>query len=104
MTTTAHATSSAGSGGLSGGIEKAGFTTITAANHNRYKVGVHEANFPHAEHWIADLVDEESPTYHDVRDLPAATLLAAGVSCFAAGTLVLARRGLVPIEQVRPGR
>jgi DNA (cytosine-5)-methyltransferase 1 len=70
-----------GFGGLSGGIERAGFTTITAANHNRYKVGVHEANFPHAEHWIADLVDEESPTYHDVRDLPAATLLAAGVSC-----------------------
>ena len=44
-------------------------TTITAANHNRYKVKVHEANHPHAEHWIADLVDEESPTYHDVRNL-----------------------------------
>ncbi len=70
-----------GFGGLSGGIERAGFTTITAANHNRFKTRVHEVNFPYAEHWIADLVNTESPTYHDVRDLPAATLLAAGISC-----------------------
>lgn len=78
---TAYFTGNSGFGGLSGGIERAGFETITAANHNRYKVGIHEANFPHAEHWIADLVDTESPTYHDVRDLPPATLLAAGISC-----------------------
>lgn len=70
-----------GFGGLTSGIEQAGFTTITAANHNRYKVEVHEANFPHAEHWIADLVDRDSADYHDARDLPAADLLMAGVSC-----------------------
>jgi hypothetical protein len=92
-----------GYGGLTCGIEEAGFQTIVAANHNRHKVEVHEANFPHAEHWIADLVDENAPTYHSARDLPAADLLAAGVSCFAAGTLVLARRGLVPIEKVKAG-
>ena len=70
-----------GFGGLTRGIKEAGFTTIMAANHNRYKVEVHEANHPEAEHWIADLVDRETSDYHSARDLPAADLLAAGVSC-----------------------
>ncbi|MFL0286882.1 DNA cytosine methyltransferase [Mycobacterium sp. SMC-18] len=70
-----------GFGGLTRGIAQAGFTTICAANHNEYKIAVHEANHPEAEHWIADLVDKESSSYHSVRDLPAADLLAAGVSC-----------------------
>jgi site-specific DNA-cytosine methylase len=70
-----------GFGGLTCGIEMAGFTTIMAANHNAYKVEVHEANHPNAEHWIADLVDPEAADYHSARDLPAADLLVAGVSC-----------------------
>jgi DNA (cytosine-5)-methyltransferase 1 len=70
-----------GFGGLTQGIKQAGFTTIMAANHNRYKVEVHEANHPEAEHWIADLVDRDSSDYHSARDLPAADLLVAGVSC-----------------------
>jgi DNA (cytosine-5)-methyltransferase 1 len=70
-----------GFGGLTEGIRRAGFTTIMAANHNAYKVEVHEANHPEAEHWIADLVDPESSDYHSARDLPAADLLVAGVSC-----------------------
>jgi DNA (cytosine-5)-methyltransferase 1 len=70
-----------GFGGLTLGIELAGFDTIYAANHNEYKVKVHEANFPHVEHWIADLVNKESADYHDVRDLPPVDLLVAGVSC-----------------------
>jgi site-specific DNA-cytosine methylase len=70
-----------GFGGLTEGIKRAGFTTIVAANHNEYKVRVHETNHPEAEHWIADLVDRESADYHDVRQLPAVDLLAAGVSC-----------------------
>lgn len=70
-----------GFGGLTQGIESAGFTAITAANHNSYKVEIHEANHPHVEHWIADLVDTESTSYHSARDLPKADLLAAGVSC-----------------------
>ncbi|MEV6555902.1 DNA cytosine methyltransferase [Nocardia sp. NPDC051756] len=70
-----------GFGGLTRGIEVAGFTTIMAANHNTYKVEVHEANHPDAEHWIADLVDPDSSDYHSARDLPAADLLVAGVSC-----------------------
>ncbi|WP_309029048.1 DNA cytosine methyltransferase [Streptomyces alfalfae] len=70
-----------GFGGLTEGIRRAGFTTIMAANHNAYKVEVHEANHPDAEHWIADLVDPEAADYHSARDLPAADLVAAGVSC-----------------------
>ncbi|MFE6931787.1 DNA cytosine methyltransferase [Streptomyces sp. NPDC057699] len=70
-----------GFGGLTRGIEAAGFTTIMAANHNSYKVEVHEANHPNAEHWIADLVDPDAADYHSARDLPAADLLVAGVSC-----------------------
>lgn len=70
-----------GFGGLTEGIRRAGFTTIMAANHNSYKVEVHEANHPEAEHWIADLVDPESSDYHSARDLPTADLLVAGVSC-----------------------
>ena len=70
-----------GFGGLTEGIRRAGFTTIMAANHNQYKIEVHEANHPYAEHWIADLVDPDSSDYHSARDLPAADLLVAGVSC-----------------------
>lgn len=70
-----------GFGGLTEGIRRAGFTTIMAANHNAYKVQVHEANHPDAEHWIADLVNPEAADYHSARDLPRADLLAAGVSC-----------------------
>ncbi|MFI5716085.1 DNA cytosine methyltransferase [Nocardia sp. NPDC051750] len=70
-----------GFGGLTKAIEIAGFTTIMAANHNPYKVDVHEANHPDAEHWIADLVNPEAADYHSARDLPAGDLLVAGVSC-----------------------
>lgn len=70
-----------GFGGLSRGMENAGFAVIYAANHNEYKVEIHEANHPGAEHWIADLVDETKPSYHDVRDLPYADVVVAGVSC-----------------------
>ncbi|MEU8227308.1 DNA cytosine methyltransferase [Kribbella sp. NPDC048915] len=70
-----------GFGGLTQGIERAGFDVITAANHNAYKVEVHEANHPTTEHWIADLANPDSADYHSARDLPPGDLLAAGVSC-----------------------
>ncbi|HEY8985707.1 MAG TPA: DNA cytosine methyltransferase [Streptomyces sp.] len=70
-----------GFGGFTLAAEIAGFTAISCANHNPYKVEVHEANHPEAEHWIADLVDPEAADYHSARDLPAADLLLAGVSC-----------------------
>lgn len=70
-----------GFGGLTRGMEKAGVTTIVAANHNPYKVEVHEANHPDAEHWVCDLVDPEAGDYHSVRELPKVDWLAAGISC-----------------------
>lgn len=94
-----------GFGGLTQGIEMAGFTTIMAANHNAYKVEVHEANHPHAEHWIADLVDPEAADYHSARDLPAADLLVAGVSCVnhsQANTVKAYQQGLTLFELEDP--
>jgi len=70
-----------GFGGLTKGLTDAGFTAIMAANHNTFKIEVHEANHPEAEHWRADLVDKDSADYHSAADLPAADLLTAGVSC-----------------------
>lgn len=70
-----------GFGGLTQGMKRAGIETICAANHNEYKVSVHERNHPEAEHWIADLVNRESSAYHSVRELPSADMLGAGISC-----------------------
>jgi DNA (cytosine-5)-methyltransferase 1 len=70
-----------GFGGLTEGLRRAGITTIMAANHNEYKIEVHEANNPDAEHWIADLINPESSDYHSARDLPPADILCAGVTC-----------------------
>lgn len=70
-----------GFGGLTQGIVMAGFTAITAANHNEYKIQIHEANHPEVEHWIADLANPESSDYHSAAELPAADLLVAGVTC-----------------------
>lgn len=86
-----------GFGGLTQGLKHGGFTTIMAANHNKYKVEVHEANHPEAEHWIADLVDRESADYHSVRELPPADMLCGGISCVnhtQANTLKAYEQGL----------
>jgi site-specific DNA-cytosine methylase len=94
-----------GFGGLTRGIEIAGFTTIMAANHNTYKVEVHEANHPEAEHWIADLVDPEAADYHSARDLPAGDLLVAGISCVnhsQANTVKAYEQGLTLFELEDP--
>lgn len=70
-----------GFGGLTKGVVDAGFTAIMAANHNTYKIEVHEANHPEVEHWRADLINPEAADYHSAEDLPAADLLTAGVTC-----------------------
>lgn len=94
-----------GFGGLTRGIEDAGFTTIMAANHNEYKIRVHERNHPDAEHWIADLVDPGAADYHSASDLPPADLLAAGVSCVnhsLANTVRAYEQGLTLFELEDP--
>lgn len=75
-----------GFGGLTRGMEAAGVTTIMAANHNRYKVEIHEANHPIAEHFVADLVDPDRGDYYAPAELPKVDWLAAGVSCVSHST------------------
>jgi site-specific DNA-cytosine methylase len=94
-----------GFGGLTEGIRRAGFTTIMAANHNPYKVEVHEANHPDAEHWIADLINPDAADYHSARDLPKADLLVAGVSCVnhsQANTIKAYEQGMTLFELEDP--
>jgi hypothetical protein len=70
-----------GFGGLTRGMEMAGVTTIIAANHNPYKVEIHEANHPDAEHFVCDLVDPDAGDYYSPKELPRVDWLSAGISC-----------------------
>jgi DNA (cytosine-5)-methyltransferase 1 len=57
-------------------------TTKQAKSRSRRRLAGRTATHrPAARNWIADLVDRDSSDYHDARDLPAADLLVAGVSC-----------------------
>lgn len=88
----------AGAGGDSQGAAVVpGVKHILAANHNQLALASHEANFPDVEH----LCDDITKTPMD--KLPPADLFWASPACFVAGTLILSRRGLVPIEGVRVG-
>lgn len=70
-----------GCGGSSEGIEAAGIDVWYAANHWEYAVDVHEANHPKAEHFIADLLNEDRPDYYHPEALPRADVLWASPSC-----------------------
>lgn len=70
-----------GSGGSSQGIEAAGIDVWFAANHWEYAIDLHERNHPRAEHFIADLVNEEANDYYHPEQLPAADILWASPSC-----------------------
>lgn len=70
-----------GCGGSSQGIEAAGIDVWYAANHWKYAVEIHERNHPRAEHFIADLVDDEAADYYHPEHLPRADVLWASPSC-----------------------
>jgi DNA (cytosine-5)-methyltransferase 1 len=70
-----------GCGGSSQGIEAAGIDVWYAANHWKYAVEIHERNHPRAEHFIADLVDEDASDYYHPEHLPRADVLWASPSC-----------------------
>jgi DNA (cytosine-5)-methyltransferase 1 len=87
-----------GAGGSSQGATAVpGVTARLAANHWARAIESHALNFPATEHFQGDLHDA------DVRRFPAGELFWASPECFVAGTLILTRRGLVPIEDVREG-
>ena len=88
----------AGAGGSStGAIQVPGVEVRLAANHWKLAVDVHNSNHPNTEHALVDLHLE------DPRNFPKTDILWASPECFAAGTLILTARGLVPIEDVRVG-
>lgn len=70
-----------GCGGSSEGMEAAGVDVWYAANHWDYAVEIHERNHPRAEHFIADLLNEDRPDYYHPEHLPAAKVLWASPSC-----------------------
>ncbi len=101
-----------GYGGSSQGIHAAGATVRVAANHSELALECHAMNFPETEHLQADLVSATDPQvlnrngkkvsgrYVDPKDLPRARFAWFSPACFPAGTLVLTKRGLTPIEDV----
>jgi len=86
-----------GAGGSSIGLTEAGLQLRLAANHWDRAIETHSTNFPDAEHLCADVSN------YDMRRLPRTDVLWASPECFAAGTLILTARGLVPIEDVAVG-
>jgi DNA (cytosine-5)-methyltransferase 1 len=71
----------AGCGGSAQGLEAAGLTVAHAANHDPNAVAISEANFPHTEHFLADLLDADATNYRHPAHLPAADILWASPSC-----------------------
>lgn len=88
----------AGAGGSStGGTQVPGVSVRLAANHWAKAVDVHNANHPGADHLCADI------SAYDPHHAPKTDILWASPECFAADTLVLTERGLIPIEDVAVG-
>jgi len=86
-----------GAGGFSEGVSRRGVNVKAAANHERICVESHNSNFPLADHYLTDV------SVADMRKFPRTRLLFASPECFPAGTPILCKRGLVPIEDVRVG-
>lgn len=86
-----------GAGGSSVGVTAAGAELRLGLNHWDLAIESHSANFPNAGH---DLIDVRSC---DPRRYPSTDMLIASPECFPAGTLILCRRGLIPIERVTVG-
>src|SRR6266545_1455088 len=86
-----------GAGGSTTGLIAAGATVRLAANHWPLAISSHSANHPGVDHSIADLCLVDFHAY------PSTFALWGSPECFPAGTLILTRRGLVPIEDVQVG-
>lgn len=86
-----------GCGGSSQGARDAGIEVMMAGNHWERAIETHQTNFPDTDHDKAD-IEEIDP-----RRWPRTTTLWASPECFPAGTLILAARGLIPIEDITIG-
>ncbi|MGW4731811.1 DNA cytosine methyltransferase [Streptomyces shenzhenensis] len=87
-----------GAGGdTQGGDAVPGVQVTRAANHWDVALATHAWNNPDCDVWKGDI--RRAP----VEKWPVTDLFWASPECFPAGTLILARRGLVPIEEIREG-
>jgi DNA (cytosine-5)-methyltransferase 1 len=87
-----------GAGGSSSGAELVpGVRVRYAINHWALAIEVHNTNMPHVDHDVIDV------TVADPRRYPSTDIGWFSPECFAAGTLVLTERGLVPIQNVNTG-
>ena len=91
----------AGGGGASTGIEAAlGRPVAIAINHSRAAIAMHAANHPETRHYREDIWTV------DPREAAAGRVVEVAwfsPDCFPAGTMVLTRRGYVPIETIGVG-
>lgn len=88
----------AGAGGSSqGAVAAPGTELIQAANHNPDALQTHGTNFPEADHILGDVTKE------DITRFARADIFLSSPACFTAGTLILTRRGLTPVEDVQIG-
>lgn len=83
-----------GAGGSSIGVVRAGAELKLAMNHWKLAIESHAANFASSEHVLTDI------RIADPRRYPSTDVLIASPECFVAGTLILAKRGLVAIEDI----
>lgn len=89
----------AGGGGSGTGIAAVPGTKIKfAANHAKPAKWTYVENHPNVDFWLGDVQQADA-----IEKFPYASFFWASPACFVAGTLVLTRRGLVPIEEVREG-
>lgn len=86
-----------GAGGSSLGVVAAGAEVKLGLNHWKLAVETHAANFPDTDHDCTDI------SACDPRRYPSTDILITSPECFPAGTLILAERGLVPIEDIVEG-
>ncbi|MGW2074223.1 DNA cytosine methyltransferase [Streptomyces sp. NPDC001953] len=88
----------AGCGGSGQGADAVpGLRVAFAANHWRQAIKSHQFNFPGIAHYIGDI--RKAPVWA----WPITDVFWASPECFPAGTLILTRRGHVPIEDVQVG-
>jgi site-specific DNA-cytosine methylase/intein/homing endonuclease len=91
----------AGGGGASTGVEMAiGRSVDVAINHNPVAIAMHAKNHPDARHYIED-VFQVDPVEACRGKRPKGMWMSP--DCFPAGTLILAKSGLVPIENLKIG-
>ncbi|MEN1889538.1 hypothetical protein [Streptomyces mirabilis] len=87
-----------GVGGSTQGADAVPGVKVTgAANHWKQAIASHERNFPGVAHYIGDI--RKAPVWA----WPITDIHWGSPECFPAGTMILTRRGMVPIEDVAVG-